>query len=286
MRLHEVCSGRWREILSQFMDADYLDGKHHGCPKGCGKDRFRFSDKHHNGGYFCGCSDGKKDGFDLLMCLNDWDFKKTVIELEKIGIKDDGFEKKKLDPLPVIKEVVVEKSKYLASRGLETPPGIAFGYTAEDDAALLDTDRGKPVMVGKVRDGGGRLSGLHLTYLQGNRKRKTDAKKMYGRIKGGSIHLYRANGVLGVAEGIETAIAAKMLYDIPTWALMSTSIMKSFTPPHGTKELVVFADNDVHYAGYAAAYALANRIALSNIDVKVSVILPKLGDFNDDLLKR
>jgi putative DNA primase/helicase len=48
---------------------------------------------------------------------------------------------------------------------------------------------------------------------------------------------------------------------------MNTAIMKVFKAPEGVKTLVIFADNDRHGAGMAAAMACANKNILANNDV-------------------
>ncbi len=72
------------------------------------------------------------------------------------------------------------------------------------------------------------------------------------------MELWPAATKMGVAEGVETAIAASMLFDIPVWAALNTSLLKAFEPPELCEELVIFADNDENFAGHAAAYALAH----------------------------
>ena len=85
--------------------------------------------------------------------------------------------------------------------------------------------------------------------------------------------------MLGVAEGIETALAASMLFEMPVWSTISTTLMASWSPPEGVSEVCIFADRDAEYAGQAAAYTLAHRISRK---VKVAVRLPDApGDWAD-----
>ena len=96
------------------------------------------------------------------------------------------------------------------------------------------------------------------------------------------MEVFRPGSTLGVAEGIETAIAAHMLFHVPVWALLSTSGMKSWRPPAGVRRVLIFGDNDPHSAGQAAAYSLAHCL---HGTVETQIHLPPTpGDWNDVLL--
>ena len=78
-----------------------------------------------------------------------------------------------------------------------------------------------------------------------------------------------AGGPLGIAEGVETALAASALYEIPVWAALSTSMMAKWEPPEGCDEVTIFGDNDAKFGGHAAAYRLAHRLACNGLEVFV-----------------
>lgn len=137
-----------------------------------------------------------------------------------------------------------------------------------------------------------KLVGLHATYLQsdGSGKASVDpARKLWKpsadtSTKGAAIPLYpiRAPGLaftyLGVAEGIETALALRKLRPgLPVWATVSAGGMRALRLPGGINHLLIGADADE--AGLSAARDLAKRAAGSGI--RAVVEWPQEGDWND-----
>jgi hypothetical protein len=61
-----------------------------------------------------------------------------------------------------------------------------------------------------------------------------------------------ADGRWGIAEGIETALAAYVLTKIPTWAAISAGNMARVTPPSWARHVTIFADRDKAGMGAAA----------------------------------
>src|SRR3546814_16330070 len=79
---------------------------------------------------------------------------------------------------------------------------------------------------------------------------------------------------MGVAEGIETALAVTRDFGIPCWSTISADGLKAFTPPAIVKRLRIFGDNDPKYGGKAEAYALAHRMSVRLDCVECSVEIP------------
>jgi putative DNA primase/helicase len=102
---------------------------------------------------------------------------------------------------------------------------------------------------------------------------------------GSYIPLSPSESVMGIAEGIETALAATKLFGITCWAAINARNLMHWNPPPRTEHVVVFGDADRSYTGQAAAYELARRLSLQEkIETQVR-IPPTLGtDWNDVLL--
>jgi putative DNA primase/helicase len=97
------------------------------------------------------------------------------------------------------------------------------------------------------------------------------------QLPGAALHLAPLSRTLGIAEGIETALAASELFDMPVWSCLSDSGLASFEPPEGVHEIVIFSDNDQNYAGQKAATTAAHRLSIKGFHVDVRVP-PSQGD--------
>ena len=302
LNLRDIAQGRWKSILTVLgMDERALSGKHGPCPMCGGRDRFRFDDKDGRGTYFCsGCGAG--DGVQLAMGITGLSFRDVAREIERVAgtvrptpAKSDRSDEDKLNALrrafresrPIARGD--DAHAYLAGRGLRlhdlpesirTHPGMQY----RDGGAVLGTF---PAMLATVTDATGRAVSMHRTYIQDGQKAPVAAPKklMQGMpLAGAAIRLTPVSRTLGVAEGIETALAASELFEVPVWSCISTTGIESFEPPEGVEHIVIFADNDANFAGQAAAYRAAHRLALKGIEVEV-VIPPSVGDWLDRLIQ-
>jgi putative DNA primase/helicase len=180
---------------------------------------------------------------------------------------------------------------YLQSRGIYELPtgGVKFG-------TVYDHTEGRriPAMIALASTEFTEPRQMHCTYIENGKKADiATQRKMYSlapatlRDKPSSepvaIKLFPASNVLGIAEGIESALSAKQLYRIPTWAAMNATYLKRFRAPTGVTTLYIFADNDSSLTGLAAAMSCGRSNLLSSNDVQKVVIRwpEKVGDFND-----
>lgn len=184
---------------------------------------------------------------------------------------------------------------YLTNRWLDIPASDALRCLPRldywHDGVMIGS---YPVMLGAVTSPDGDLVAIHRTYLtdDGHKAPVPVVKKLSataGPLVGASIKIGvpapRPDGLLGlgVAEGIETAIAASILSGVPVWSCVSANGLKSFNPPLRVRSLYVFGDRDESGVGQKAAAALAGRAAA--VGLVARVLLPDpVGDWADELV--
>ena len=206
----------------------------------------------------------------------------ALAELEQQRQRHEKINRRTFDQAyPLTRQSPV--GQYLVHRGLgkltKVPQALRM-------AALPYFDDGReigrfPVMLGAVTNQHGVMVALHRTYAStdGRKAPVPQPKKLSrttGLLAGASIKLFEptiidGKLVLGVAEGVETALACYLASGIPTWSCMNAGGVRTFDWPHGLQSLVVFADNDASGVGQAAARDLAGRAAAAGIEVRVLV---------------
>jgi hypothetical protein len=167
--------------------------------------------------------------------------------------------------------------RYLAWRGLESATPDARVVRLHPALAYWDRDaEGRPRCLGRfptllarVCATDGRAVTLHRTYLRADGQGKAEVpcpRKLMpsaasGALTGGAIRLAAASRVLGIAEGLETALAANALSGMPVWSCVSATLLARFSPPPGVEALTIWADRDRSGAGLTAAEALRARLS-------------------------
>lgn len=299
MKTAEAAIGKWHGILVALgVEQNCLVNKHGPCPMCGGRDRFRFDNKEGKGTWFCnGCGSG--DGMSLALQYTGKEFKELASEIDKmLGVIPEIKPMTKKDPAMLLRKVysglrpavgtLVEK--YLNGRGVSLPQhDIAF----HPSMAYFDAGRyvaQYPAMVTTFRNAQMEPITLHVTYLNaagGKAEGITNRKVLPPKepMRGGAIMLTEPAEVMGVAEGIETALAATELDCLPVWACANAGMLEQWEPPAEAKEIHIYADHDINYRGQAAAYKLAHKLAIKGISVFVA--MPQLpGDWNDELLRK
>ncbi|NEX21508.1 hypothetical protein G3480_14520 [Thiorhodococcus mannitoliphagus] len=89
------------------------------------------------------------------------------------------------------------------------------------------------------------------------------------KLAGCAIRLAEARSELGIAEGIETALAVQMMTGTPIWAAGSATLLETFDPPTPIEKLTIWADRDQSGRGEKAAQRLKERLARRGLAVEV-----------------
>lgn len=302
--------GRWRGILGAIgIPEKCLRNKHGPCPVCGGKDRFRFDDKGGNGTFICSqCGAGK--GVGLVMNFLKLEFREAVIEIEKhLGDaavmptssgqrQDDGKLRDTMTKLWQRGEALTlddAAGRYLNRRlGLAEFPTVLRQVADERYAEDGHRASWHPAMIARVdpsdtaRSNGERAA-LHRTYLtaDGFKADVGSPRKMLGAMPtGAAVRLMPHENVLGIAEGIETAFAASILYGVPVWAALTADLLHAWEPPANVGMVWIFGDNDASLTGQAVAYGLGRRLKAKNLDVIVEIPQRAGTDWNDVLQER
>jgi putative DNA primase/helicase len=260
--------------------AKLLRNKHGPCPMCGGKDRFRFDDREGKGTWICSkCGSG--DGAELVKRIKGVEFKEAARMIEgaagKAGVRQSWAPKsatrEELNMLwkrakPITSTSVV--GRYLMHRCGSIPNSNVLRENGNEMLAIVsghNTDERNGVT-------------LHRTMI-GFGNEVQWRRLMPGRLPDNvAIRLAPAVQCMGIAEGIETALSASALFEVPVWAALSAPLLKKWRPPAGITKVIIFGDNDENFTGQEAAYSLARSLAG---DVEVEVKIPSIPgwDWND-----
>ncbi len=188
------------------------------------------------------------------------------------------------------------QAAYLAGRWLWPLPASA--HLVLRAATLRHKDTGEalhPVLLARVDAPDATLVAVHRTFLGpdaaggwGKLRDVENAKLLLGPMAGGAIRLFPVAEALGLAEGIETALAASLLRGgMPVWACVSAGGLEAVELPFDVAAVTVFADRDraTGHAPEGRGLQAANNLArrLKPLAVRGEVRLPRApaGDYAD-----
>ena len=104
-----------------------------------------------------------------------------------------------------------------------------------------------PAMLASVRTDA-HIMAIHRTFLLPDGSGQSDfikPKRALGSLGTGAVRLFPPkDGVLGLAEGTESAMSATQLTGIPTWATLGNERFGIVTIPESVKQLHLFVDHD------------------------------------------
>ncbi|HET9055067.1 MAG TPA: toprim domain-containing protein [Cyclobacteriaceae bacterium] len=293
---------RWPGVFKS-LGIDVGDGRHTSCPI-CksGKDRFRMDNKDGKGTWFCNqCGAG--DGWALVQKVLGIDFKEALSSVSGIigtipkskVLQEPSMTKEKMREIFNGSKIVAPGDpvyRYLTGRGLnKIPANIRYHPAMWEE----ETKRKQKAMLTVFMGADNIALTMHRTYLDadGNKLKIEKSKKMLPvlrKMNGGACRLFPLDErkKLGIAEGIETAIAASEYFGVPVWAATNANMLECFEPPNGLRELLIFGDNDQSYTGQKSAYVLANKAIVQKKIPNVSVHIPDVPgeDWADVVVKQ
>lgn len=200
-------------------------------------------------------------------------------------------------------EELADVWEYLRSRGLgaleRAKPSALRDLRGSKALSYHGADKKYPALVARVQDERGYGVCLHRTYLENGHKAPVEfPKKLTGtdRVHSGQSRCIPigdvTSPVMGVAEGIETALSCFVASDcrLPVWSCVCANELRNFIPPRGVTDVVIFADRDRSGTGYKAAKDLKERLLASGISGWI--VLPRSAipegqkgvDWNDELI--
>lgn len=280
--LKHQCTGRWSSVLIALgMDQQLFNGRHQDCVV-CGDQR-RNARWIKEREFFICSKCGSHSAIDLAIDYLGRPFRDTAHEIRKImgtvkmeSVKTND-EQKAAENRMKVQQIIKESnqikgdcaaSRYLASRGLRVLPEQdcrfheGLEYWQDGNMTLY------PAMISIIRNNERKGAALHITYLTADGKKAPveSPKKVKFKVldlPGCAIQLFKpVDGVLAVAEGIETALAFYQMEDVPTWAAGNANQMANMVIPDEVHTVIICPDSDKSWTGDAAANKLANRMAV------------------------
>lgn len=170
---------------------------------------------------------------------------------------------------------------YLAGRGVVAdskelrflPASSGHDIPATVDGALMTA----------LRDRDNQLHAVQLTYVtdEGHKANAVRVRRTVGTLRGSAVQLQPAGPVLGLAEGLETALSATVLHRLPVWAVCGARLDDAPVPAC-VQQVCLFADNDP--PGLAAAGRAEAHFKAKGLIVEVCAPAAPGADWNDVLL--
>ena len=140
----------------------------------------------------------------------------------------------------------------------------------------------RPAMIAALHERG-RFVAIQRTFFDPGEPRRArdldNPRLMLGRPHRGAVVLAPATDELGLAEGIETAMSAMILHDLPVWAALGAERLTHVAIPDTVSRLILFPDNDI--AGEIAATAAAEAHARSWRSIEILWPPNHHNDWND-----
>lgn len=144
-------------------------------------------------------------------------------------------------------------------------------------------DRTMPAMLAAIRSPAGEITAVEITFLEASGRRCGRLhlpRKVVGPIPPGSaVRIDPPGPDMVVAEGFFTALSASQRFQLPAWALLSTSRLQTWSPPPEVRRVLIAADNGE--GGRRAAALLGKRLQSAGLVTRAEFPPAEFSDFND-----
>ncbi|WP_022730087.1 DUF7146 domain-containing protein [Thalassospira lucentensis] len=139
-----------------------------------------------------------------------------------------------------------------------------------------------PAMIAAVTGLDGVITGIHRTWLDPQTCGKAPVaqpRRALGQLLGHAVRFGQVGDIAIAAEGLETALTLKLLFpNLPVLAALSAAHLGALILPDSLQRLYVARDND------PAGWRAFNRLRSRHIDRDIRALVPRLDDFNADLV--
>lgn len=135
-------------------------------------------------------------------------------------------------------------------------------------------------LVAALSHAAGGVRAVQLTYLteNGQKANAVPVRQTFGKMRGTAVQLTPCRDILGLAEGVETALSAALLHALPVWAVCGRRLGDA-PVPSSVRRVILFADHDA--PGLSAAEDARQMMSAMGLDVSVRVPPIPGQDWND-----
>lgn len=173
--------------------------------------------------------------------------------------------------------------RYLHARAI-TARSDALRYHARTPLGRGARAIRRPALLARIDDEDG-LRAVQRTFLDASLARRArdlgNPRRLLGQPGRGAVRLFQATHVLGLAEGVETAMSAAKLLRIPVWAVLGNERFPHIALPERVTRLILLPDND--RAGRRSAATALSALAAPNRQIETIFAWRGLNDWNDVL---
>jgi putative DNA primase/helicase len=173
--------------------------------------------------------------------------------------------------------------RYLIARSI-TLGSDALRYHARAPLGRGQNLERRPALIAKVSDDNA-LVAVQRIFIDPHRPRRArnlgNPRRLLGRPGTGAVRLVEPGTILGLAEGVETALSAMILLGIPVWAVLGNERFAHVAVPASVARLILLPDNDE--AGRRGSAAGYERHQSRSRQVETLFPWRGLNDWNDVL---